>query len=487
MNIVEAILFQCRINPDALAVCVPGGKIQSATYGQLERMMNNVSASAAGLQFKHGDVVGLMVEDAIFHIALTYGLMRLGVITVPCRGNVLPKELNAKAVITDSIQMFENAGRTIRADLNWVLGSDGKAPVDDGAQPVEMEDICRITLTSGTTGTPKCVPFTHRLLIERNARFDYVYGPRWPQCSRLYCDLGLSAAPTFRFITYSLMRGTTILLHGDDVANTALSLGLYKMQHMATSPHGLAQHVKFYQSQSLFRCDLDHILVAGGLLPKELAEQARASMSHTVISYYGATEAGSIATADSRLIADTPGAAGFVLPGATAEIVDQAGKPLPAGTEGVVRVKTQNLADGYFGDPEQSKRSFRDGFFHPGDLGYLTREGLLVITGREETRLNVGGDKVNPEFVETVLSAFPGVSDSAVFTVANELGVEEVYALIVSSSQMDEKALRSHCEARLQRIFVPIRFIPVDRIPRSQMGKIERPALRALAKSRLGG
>ena len=94
---------------------------------------------------------------------------------------------------------------------------------------------------------------------------------------------------------------------------------------------------------------------------------------------------------------------------------------------------------------------FRDGWFYPGDYGYVADDGLLVITGRQETRLNLGGDKVNPETVENVLAAFPGVSDAAVLTIPNALGIEEIYALIKSQSLLDEGALRTYCQARLER------------------------------------
>jgi acyl-CoA synthetase (AMP-forming)/AMP-acid ligase II len=110
---------------------------------------------------------------------------------------------------------------------------------------------------------------------------------------------------------------------------------------------------------------------------------------------------------------------------------------------------------------------------------------LLVITGRRETRLNLGGDKVNPETIETVLTAFSGVSDAAVVTMPNALGIEEIYALITSQSALDDAALRTYCQARLQHVFVPVRFIIVDHIPRNEMGKIQRSRLLEVAKSSL--
>ena len=143
------------------------------------------------------------------------------------------------------------------------------------------------------------------------------------------------------------------------------------------------------------------------------------------------------------------------------------------------------MATEYVGQPEASAGVFRDGWFYPGDYGYVTQEGLLVVAGRLETRLNVGGDKINSESVEEVLTAFPGVNDAAVVTVPNVLGIEDVYALIQADGVLDNELLRAHCQAKLGDSFVPVRFIVVERIPRSESGKIQRGELLDLAKSRL--
>ena len=83
-------------------------------------------------------------------------------------------------------------------------------------------------------------------------------------------------------------------------------------------------------------------------------------MCSNLVCSYGSTEVGTVASAPAHLIADTPGAVGYVTPGV--------------------------------GNPEETKNAFRDGCFYPGDLGYLTRDGMLVVSGgRHKTRLNLGG------------------------------------------------------------------------------------------------
>jgi len=125
-------------------------------------------------------------------------------------------------------------------------------------------------------------------------------------------------------------------------------------------------------------------------------------------------------------------------------------------------------------DPEATQEFFRHGCFYSGDVGHLTEDGLLVITGREKTALNIGGDIISPEIVEEMLASFPGVEDAGVVAVPNELGINELHALVVAKPTVMPQALRNHCAARLAPSCVPVHYKPVAAIPRGAQGKIER-------------
>jgi acyl-CoA synthetase (AMP-forming)/AMP-acid ligase II len=169
------------------------------------------------------------------------------------------------------------------------------------------------------------------------------------------------------------------------------------------------------------------------------------------------------------------------------EAVDDADQVLPMSQDGLLRIHSHNMVSGYYGDPETSRMFFRDGYFYSGDIGHLTPEGLLVISGRKKTALNVGGDTINPERVEAVVTSFAGVDEAGVFAVDNELGVAELSALIVARSALDEMALRTHCASRLPASCVPVRFIMINALPRAGQGKLDRPRLPDVAKAKLAG
>ena len=300
-----------------------------------------------------------------------------------------------------------------------------------------------------------------------------------PSCSRIFVDPGLGTAIGFLFWLYTLAKGGTVVVRGPDAVETMQAFILYNVQCMVASPAALAEFVGYYEEAPTLTAPLEVVLSVGGLLPRSLSERVRARICSNLIACYGSTEANIVATAPAHAIADTAGAVGTITPGVTVSIVDRSGKAVPAGGEGLVRISGPYTVAGYRGDAEGSRNAFHDGWFYPGDIGRLTADHLLVLSGREKAVLNLGGDKVSPERIEQVLVSFAGVQQAAAFTVANAAGIEELAVAVVAAS-FDADALCSHCERELPAALVPVRFMQVTDIPRNEMGKIDRRRLAEL-------
>jgi acyl-CoA synthetase (AMP-forming)/AMP-acid ligase II len=172
-----------------------------------------------------------------------------------------------------------------------------------------------------------------------------------------------------------------------------------------------------------------------------------------------------------------PGAVGYIQPGVTVQAVDGSDQVLPPLQDGVLRVRNSHMVSGYLGDPETTKAVFRDGYFYSGDVGHVTPEGILVITGRAKTALNIGGDTVSPEFVEDVVAGCPGVQECAVFAANNDLGIAELTLLVVASSPINGAAVQRYCASRLPPSCAPARVFQVDALPRGGQGKLDRKRL----------
>jgi acyl-CoA synthetase (AMP-forming)/AMP-acid ligase II len=484
MNIVEPILYQCKLNPLTLAIAAPGSRVDTINYGTLEKLIHGAAQAALKAGIAPRQIVGVFVRDTILHTAIILGLMRLGVITVSLRAPRPPDGIVADAIVTDMPRQFADNTSVIAVDYDW-LGGAGTAPDYTKIHPGNEDDICRIILTSGSTGDAKGIAFTHKMLADRIANYAYSKGPRFAHCARLFCDLGIATSPGFRYALALLSRGGAVYFLGDDPSDILQAVDLHQIKGMATSPYGLGEFLKFYEADSAFEVTFDHIICQGAMLSRELSRRVRMRMCQNVYSTYGATETTTVALGPASMIEAVPGAVGYVLPGVTVEAVDDSDQLLPPMQDGLLRIRSHNMVSEYYGDPETSREFFRDGWFYSGDIGHLTPEGLLVISGRKKTALNIGGDTVNPERVEAMITSFPGVTEAGAFAINNTLGIAELYALIVASGPVNEQALRDFCAQRLPNSCVPARLVVVDALPRAGQGKLDRPRLVEFAKTRL--
>ena len=406
-------------------------------------------------------------------------------ITISLRQDNVSLPINVAALITATRSTFTDAGRVVLADLSWAEG-DGQPIAPHDLDATDENAICRIILTSGTTNQPKAVALSHRLLAARINRHWTVFGNRFANCQRIYSDVPVSSSLGFQSLIYALMRGGTIFFPGDNFGNTLRTFEEYAVQCLIGSPGGFENLLRWFDKIPAYQSNVELLLCGGDVLSRSLSERLRSRICSHLIAAYGSTEASMSATAHAPEIADMPRAVGFVTPGVAVQVVDATGTMLGAGAEGYIRIRSEFAVNVYFGNPEGSAKVFRDGWFYPGDVGTLNSDGLLAISGREQTVLNLGGDKISPETVELALSQFKGIVEAAVFSAPNELGNNEIFALVVSREKLDQQQLRAHCEARLPRSFVPVKFLPADSLPHNEMGKIDRQQLPELCKRALG-
>ncbi|MBX9847046.1 MAG: fatty acid--CoA ligase family protein [Xanthobacteraceae bacterium] len=348
------------------------------------------------------------------------------------------------------------------------------------------DDPCRIILTSGSTGYPKAILRANRHVLTRVYRLQTAYGNRFPDCSRIFMDVGLSTGIGLTFFIYVLSRGGTLFMRGDRSTDTLEALSAHSVQAMVASPQSLAQMAELYDQNPSLGRSFDAIVSTGSFLTPALSERIRSRLGAHVVSSYGSTEAGVAASGPATALAKVQGAVGYIAPGVTVEIVNDADEKLRVGREGRLRIRSDCVVDGYIGDPEATQRHFRDGCFYPGDMGVITPNGMLVILGREQTLINLGGDKVHPERVESVMTSFAAVRDAAAFAAATATGVQILGSAVVWRGEADESGLREHLSRTLPPGFLPKFFLGVSTIPRTPNGKIDRVGLKGLVARESG-
>jgi acyl-CoA synthetase (AMP-forming)/AMP-acid ligase II len=201
---------------------------------------------------------------------------------------------------------------------------------------------------------------------------------------------------------------------------------------------------------------------------------------------WGMTETNSIGTAfTGQAFVDNPGSAGFRHATVEIKICDEEGTELPAGSPGNIWVKTPTVVSGYWKRPDANEKSFRDGWFDSGDIGYFDDKGYLYLSDRAKDLIIRGGENVYPAEIEAVLLEHPLVHEVAAYGVADEkLGEKIVVAAVPRPGEsLTEDALMSFAREHLAAFKVPSHVIVRDEpLPRNPAGKVLKHTLKSAAQ-----
>jgi acyl-CoA synthetase (AMP-forming)/AMP-acid ligase II len=265
MNIVEPILFHAKNQPEAPALCTPGDDV--ITYARLAARMNNVARRAISAGLKRGDVVALSIPDQLTHAVVILGLTQVGIIPVSVAMQKPPTGLKIDAVLSTTNYPFAPRAPHLALDFSWIMG-DGR-PVENPRDPFsESDEICRIILTTGTTGEPKAVALTHKLGLARNARFQFLHGSHLPACSRVFMNVGVATSVGYYFLTYILGRGGTLFFRGENIETALRSFGTLRIQAMMTLTGNLPHLLEICDRDPSCAFYLDSIICGGGVLSR---------------------------------------------------------------------------------------------------------------------------------------------------------------------------------------------------------------------------
>jgi acyl-coenzyme A synthetase/AMP-(fatty) acid ligase len=226
------------------------------------------------------------------------------------------------------------------------------------------------------------------------------------------------------------------------------------------------------------RNDAMQLAVTGGTMTPSQVDQAKARITPRLFNWLGSTEAGVVALTPL----DTPEDHKWhwLASGRVVEIVDESDSPVPTGEIGRVRVSTAGGPTSYLNDEAATRAFFKDGFFYPGDLAVMRSDGRMALQGRVTDVINVRGDKVSPAPIEDRLGELLGVSGVCLFSMQNDSGEEEIHVVIETPTPIDSERLIAAINQELYG-FSRARVHFAAALPRNQMGKVLRQAVRAQA------
>ena len=477
MNATEPLRRSALQTPDAVAYEFADGT--KVTYAAFDRTVDAVARRARAIGLRPGQSAVIASTNHHRFIVAALALGRIGVAFAPV---MLPAHLT-DVLLQDRGEPGNGCARIVAFDEVWPADSlsSGSAETesfhDDGAA------ILMHCPSSGTTGGgPKFVPVSHALAlrrVDRDAFGSSVAAGGPGTAGRQVCFITESSSYGFSSLLFVLGNGGTVLEPINDARDVPEWLVRLRVEHMVASPVALNRMAEALPPLRTANF-LATIEAGGGTLAPNVHKLVSERMCANVVINYGSTECGRVAGAPASAMVGKAGAVGYAYPGVEIEVVDDDGNPLPAGREGVVRIRSERNASGYLDNAQAAAVTFRAGWVYPGDRGVVEADGLLRIVGRVDDVINIGGAKVNPETIEDAMMALGGVREVAAFGAAAEGGATVICAAIVPTAPIHADTYHQRCRERLGAL-APALIMHLRALPRNANGKVLRHNLTKMA------
>jgi len=455
------------------------------TYGQLQDAMARFAGAVRAQGVRPGDRV-LLVGPTVPEFAVAfYALQAAGVAVVAMNPMATASELDyvlGDAECSLAVVWEESLGPTAEAASRrrvelWSLahGVTGLpiAPHLTEPQDCRDDDTAVIVYTSGTTGRPKGAELTHANLITCAQTFTDVlevssedaFGTALP-LSHVFGSMAMMGT--------AMMNGASMVLLPRFKPVEALGMistgGVTIFSGVPTMYNALLQHATEWSDFSSLR----FCCSGGASLPTKVLRAFKERFGVVILEGYALTETTAAATFNGLHRQRKPGFVGVPLPGMQVRVVDLAGSELGPDVVGEVIIRGPQVMKGYYGRPEATAETIRDGWLYTGDLGLKDNDGDLRIVDRKKDLIIRGGYNVYPQEVEQVLYKHPDVVEVAVVGVKDSHLGEEVAAVVVlrSGAQTDPHALNAWARTRLSGYKVPRLFRFSSSLPQGSTGKI---------------
>ncbi|GAA1418182.1 hypothetical protein GCM10009601_13380 [Streptomyces thermospinosisporus] len=481
----ELVAESARRRPDAPAV---EDTHTVLSYRELDERANRLAHRLVSLGAGPGTFVGLCLERGAELVVGLLGIMKAGAAYLPLdpgypadRLEFMLRDSGAGLVVTrtELLPRLPDTGARI-VDL----AQDGDAlaaqPADAPEPGPRADDLAYVIYTSGSTGTPKGVLVSHRGI--GNLAAAQIERLEVDEESRVLQFASSSFDGAVMEMLMALPAGATLVMppHGP-LAGEPLQAFLRerRITHALLAPSAVA---------TLTPDGLDGLrtlIVGGEASTGDLV--ARWSAGRRMINAYGPTETTVVATMSAPLSGGTVPPIGTPLPNTRVRLLDAALQPVPVGVPGELYIAGPHLALGYHGRPGVTAERFTadpygapgDRMYRSGDVARWRADGSLEYLGRADDQVKLRGFRIELGEIETALGRHPEVQDAVVVVHHDEAGRGRLVAYLVTRRELSTGELRSHLAGSLPDYMVPALYIPLERLPLTPSGKVDRRSLPA--------
>ncbi|MEH6873875.1 MAG: fatty acid--CoA ligase [Candidatus Competibacter sp.] len=506
------------------------GDFKRQTYRELGERVARLASGLAGLGVKPGDTVAVMDWDSHRYLECFFAVPMMGAVLHTVNIRLSPEQIlytinhaedDVILVNTEFLPVLEAIRDRIEPVKKLVLLNDtGQTPattLDIGTEyetllasgdpdykfPDFSEDARATTFyTTGTTGLPKGVYFSHRqLVLHTFGTLAALTGTGQGRFNR--DDVYMPITPMFHVHAWGIPYAATLLgvkqiYPGRYVPEQLLSL---IQRENVTFSHCVPTILQMLlASPKVEEIDLSHwkVTIGGAALPQALAKQAR-DRGVDIFTAYGMSETCPLLTLahlkphmldwDEERQLEIRCKTGLPLPLVELRVVDEDMNDLPhdGTTSGEVVVRSPWLTQGYLKDPQTSEQLWRGGYLHTGDIGTIDQEGYLKITDRLKDVIKTGGEWISSLELEDLILKHPAVTETAVVGIPDPKWGERPLALVVlkpdRTGQVDEATICDWLKdfadkGIISKWGIPDRVLFVDSIPKTSVGKLNKKEMR---------
>jgi len=484
-NISDLLSIQAKVQPEAIAIFRSEGAV---SFAQLESLTWKMSSFLVARGIDKGSVICVAIEDEITLLLSLLALTRIGATYISLPKH-LPDSQQHNLLSSIDICVTDNAVKDgynfSRIVVDLSLLTNYNPTIDFTIRDNQPAAPCCIAYGSGSTGKPKQIPFSHRAFYEdlklTMESFQVRPGDRLASLS----GLGFLSPQTLYLFT--LLSGASVVLFPRANTNIFDIVQKWNITILnASVPHmeSLMQNMADTELGGLNQ--LKVLSIGYSTVTDTLRERIVNTVCKNLYIRYGTNECGAVSVTAPSQACSTAGSVGFPLTGVRIEIVDKNHKEVAANQIGIIRIKSPATIEGYLLDSEANRRAFYDGWFYPGDLGRFADDGQLIHCGRADDMMIFDGINIYPIEIEQVIFMHLAVADVVVFSISHQK-YQDVPVCAVSlrgSSAVSEKELSDFSRQKLGHKS-PVRFFILDKIPRTDQGKLIPTQLRIIINSRL--
>jgi len=495
---------QAAVTPDAVALIHRDRRL---TYRDLDSRANGLACHLESLGVGPGVLVGVCLGRGLEMMIALLGILKAGGAYIPLdptypteRLAFMLDDARVRVVLTSQharSQLPVTGAVAVCLDLESEVVECRRA--DRPNSHVTSEDLAYVIYTSGSTGRPKGVMVTHRNVANLFAGMDAHLGRDaagvWLAMASIAFDISLVE------LFWTLARGFRVVIAEDKVDPSTVStvasaaggpesvadlISKHAVTHMQCTP-SMAKMLTMTTGCLEAIGTLRTLILGGEAPPVSLVAKLNRTGLRELFNMYGPTETCIYSTAARLDGAEV--SIGRPIANTDVYVLDECQRPTPIGVAGELYIGGAGVARGYLNRPELTADRFLQNpfssepaarMYRTGDLVRYSPDGRLEFLGRIDHQVKIRGHRVELEEIESVLRLHPGVRDAVV--VAHEIpGALQLVAYLVPGNgwQPEVRELRGFLETKLPEHMIPAAFVPLDRMPLTPSGKIDRRGLPA--------